>query len=272
MQSTLPLKTTKTEHEHLMTALLRRFGQCSDSVKLGFERGFDSGEMMDRIYENRPSGRYGVGWLGDWLYLNQAGCRGLRGRKELLKFTLRQVLAAQRAQGIEPFILDIASGPGTYLVEALAAETGSVQALCRDLDENGLRRGRVLAERYRLGNIRYEQANAFDEAGLRAVSPRPTIIVSSGFYEILTDGDLIRRSMQIVGRVLESGGTFIFTTQVHHPQLKLIEASLINREGKPWVMVNRPVADVERWAREAGFGSVSTTLEKTGIFGVSIAS
>ncbi|MBI5880456.1 MAG: class I SAM-dependent methyltransferase family protein [Chloroflexi bacterium] len=271
MQNTLPLKTVKPDHEHLMTTLLRKFGQYSDSVRLGFERGFDSGEMMDRIYANHPSGRYGVGWLGDWFYLNQSGCRGLRGRKDLLKFSLRQILTAQRALGIQPFILDIASGPGTYLVEALAAENGGVQALCRDLDENGLRRGRALAGMYRLGNIRYEQANAFDEASLQTVSPRPTIIVSSGFYEILTDGAMIRRSMQIVGRVLDPGGTFIFTTQVNHPQLKLIANSLVNREGKPWVMVNRPVADVEQWAREAGFATVATSLEPSGIFGVSVA-
>src|SRR5512143_1502794 len=109
MQSTLPANTIKHEPGSVMSTLLRKFGQCSDSVRLGFERGFDSGEMMDCIYTNRPSGRYGIGWLADWAYLNQSGCRGLRGRKELLKFTLRNIVAAQRALGIEPFILDIAS-------------------------------------------------------------------------------------------------------------------------------------------------------------------
>ena len=256
----------------VMSSLLQTFGQVSDSVRLGFERGFDSGEMMDRIYANHPSGRYGIGWLVDKVYLNQSGCRGLRGRKDLLKSALRETLAAQRAADIQPFILDIASGPGTYLAEALAEDAShDARALCRDLDENGLRRGRVLAGLYRLSNLTYERADAFDEASLRAVSPRPTIIVSSGFYEILTDGELIRRSMQIIGRVLDPRGTFLFTTQVNHPQLKLIETALVNREGKPWVMVNRPLAQVEQWAREAGFASVSSQLEPAGIFSVSVA-
>ncbi len=44
---------------------MRTVGKTSDSIRLGLERGFDSGEMMDRIYHNRASGRYGIGWLAD---------------------------------------------------------------------------------------------------------------------------------------------------------------------------------------------------------------
>ncbi|HYN87063.1 MAG TPA: class I SAM-dependent methyltransferase family protein [Ardenticatenaceae bacterium] len=254
-----------------MTALLLTVGQTSDSVRLGFERGFDSGEMMDSIYQNRPSGRYGIGTLADWIYLNQIGCRGLRGRKSLLKDTLRQELEDQRRQGQHLVIVDIASGPGTYLVEALAEDgRDDVIAICRDLDQHGLQRGRELAATSGVTNIRYEQGNALDEASLRAIS-RPTIVVSSGFYEILMDDELIRTSMRIVRQILSPGGVFIFTTQVHHPQLELIANVLPNREGKPWIMKNRSIEEVAAWAREAGFAHVETTMEPNGLFGVSAA-
>jgi SAM-dependent methyltransferase len=248
---------------------LRTIGQTSDSIRLGFQRGFDSGEMMDRVYANRPSGRYGFGWLADVIYLNQIGCRGLRGRKALLKSTLRGVIRKQQRAGLQPLIVDIASGPANYLVETLANERGA-RAIARDLDKSGLRRGKELARAYGVTNIRYDHANAFGEASLGRIQPRPTIMVASGFYEILFDDDLIRRSMAIVRRTLAPGGTFIFTTQVNHPQLELIRA-LPNRDGDSWVMKNRSVAAVEAWVKEAGFGQVTTALEPNRVFSVSVA-
>ena len=267
----MSIHTTNSNWQGALGALMRHFGQTSDSIRLGFQRGFDSGEMMDRIYHNQPSGRYGVGQFMDWVYLNQIGCKGLRGRKHLLKAALRQAIDEQRALGKSPVIVDVASGPATYLVEALAEDGGSnVQAICRDLDKNGLHRGRELASRYGLGNVRYEHANALDAASLSAVHPRPTIAVSSGFYEILLDDELIQRSMQLIHDLLPPDGVFIFTTQVNHPQLKLI-AALPNRDGQPWIMKNRSVSLVEGWARVAGFSNVKTALEPHGLFSVSVA-
>ncbi len=259
-------------HYRLMAQALRGIGQSSDSIRLGFERGFDSGEMMDRIYRNRASGRNGLGWLVDWIYLNQIGCKGLRGRKSLLKATLHKAIDEQRRQGLYPVIVDVAAGPATYLVEALAEDGGDdVQAIGRDLDEHGLRRGRELAQFYRLTNVRYERADALDQHSLCAVKPQPTIAIASGFYEILLNDELVRRSMRMIRHALTSDGTFIFTTQVNHPQLKLIAKLLPNREGKPWIMKNRSVAQVEGWARAAGFAHVQTQLEPHGLFSVSVA-
>ena len=251
---------------------MRTIGRSSDSIRLGLERGFDSGEMMDRIYENRASGRYGFGWAADRYYLNQIGCRGLRGRKASLEQVLRETIDRQRRQGVRPVILDVAAGPATYLVETLA-ELGdpAVLVICRDLDEHGLERGRALAHQRHLEQIRYERGDAFDESSLRAIDPRPTIVVASGFYEILNDDAAIQRQMRINRAVLTPGGSFIFTTQVNHPQLELIAAALNNREGKPWIMKNRPVAQVERWALDAGLESVQTVLAPHGLYAVSVA-
>jgi SAM-dependent methyltransferase len=250
---------------------LRTAGQVSDSVRLGFQRGFDSGEMMDRIYQNRASGRWLVGALADRLYLDQAGCRGLRGRKALLKATLRSLLEAQRSQGLAPVIVDVASGPATYLVEVLAEDGGQdVRALARDLDVNGLKRGAALARELRVTNLRYQQANALDEASLAAIQPRPSIVIASGFYEILLEDDWVRTSMRLNRQLLAPGGAFVFTTQVNHPQVELMKA-LPNRDHESWVIKNRSVADVEAWARAAGFNQLSTHFEHSRIFSVTVA-
>ncbi len=250
---------------------LRTAGQASDSVRLGFLRGFDSGEMMDRIYQNQASGRWLGGAIADRLYLDQPGCRGLRGRKVLLKATLRSLWDAQRRTGAAPFMVDVASGPATYLVEALAEDGGKdVRALARDLDASGLKRGAALAQQHGLTNIQYQQANALDEASLMAIQPRPGIVISSGFYEILLDDEMVRTSMQLNRKLLAPGGVFVFTTQVNHPQVDLMRA-LPNRDHESWVLKNRSVADVEAWARAAGFSQLTTTFEESGIFCVTVA-
>jgi len=256
----------------MASLVMHTVGKTSDSIRLGLERGFDSGEMMDRIYENRPSGRYGIGWLADVYYLNQIGCQGLRGRKTYLKRVLSETIQAQEQQGIRPVVLDVAAGPATYLVETLAeSRDANVTAICRDLDENGLRRGRVLAQTNHLENIRYAQGNALDEASLLAVSPQPTIIIASGFYELLNDDSMIKRQMQINRKVLAAGGSFIFTTQVNHPQLELIARTLNNRDGEPWLMKNRPVSQTEKWALQAGFAAVQSVIAHPGLYAITVA-
>lgn len=252
---------------------LRMAGQVSDSVRLGFQRGFDSGEMMDRIYQNQASGRWLVGALADRLYLDQPGCRGLRGRKVLLKATLRSLLEAQRRQGLKPFVVDVASGPATYLVEVLAEDgrlAQDVQALARDLDASGLRRGEALAQAHGLTNLRYQQANALDEASLTAIRPQPSLVIASGFYEILLDDEMIRTSMRLNRKLLAPGGTFVFTTQVNHPQVAMMRA-LPNRDQESWVIKNRSMAEVEAWARAAGFNQLTTTFEESRLFSVTMA-
>ncbi len=252
--------------------MMRTVGKTSDSIRLGITRGFDSGEMMDCIYRNRASGRYGIGWLIDLFYLDQAGCRGLRGRKVELKRVLRETIAAQRAQGIRPVIVDVASGPGNYLVETFAEDGGKdITALCRDRDEHGLTRGRALAQQFGVENIRYARGDALNESELRALTPRPTIMIASGFYELLNDDEMIRRQMRLNRAALAPGGAFIFTTQVNHPQLKLIAKTLNNRDGEPWVMKNRAAAQTEGWARDAGFQQISSVLAPPGLYAVAVA-
>lgn len=251
---------------------LRTLGRWSDGIALGFRRGFDSGEMLDYVYENRARGRFLVGRLFDRLYLDQPGWRAIRERRALLRRCLEQAVAANRRQGHPTHVADLAAGPGRYLLEVLAAYPGDdLSAVCRDLDPGGLEQGRALAARLRVRNVRYELGDALDPACLATLRPVPNLVVVSGLYELLLDDSLVRRSLRDLCHLLPPGGVLLFTTQVAHPQLEAIAHLLVNRHGAPWIMGLRHVDTVEAWARQAGFAEVSTALELLGLFAVTTA-
>jgi SAM-dependent methyltransferase len=262
---------------HALSLVMRTVGRTSTGIDLGYRQGFDSGPMLDYVYRNRPSGRWGIGALADWLYLNTIGWRAIRARKTLLKRVLRAEIAGRARPGAPVVLADVAAGPGRYLLELsqeprpdgtpLAAQ---VQVICRDLDRAGLAQGAAQAAALGLTNLRYEPGDATDAASLAQIRPTPAIVVVSGLYELFTDAAPIQRSLRGIYALLPPGGTLVFTTQVRHPQLELIANVLVNREGRPWVMVCRGLAEVEGWARAAGFTVAQSQEEPLGLFGVTV--
>ncbi|MGN6812168.1 MAG: class I SAM-dependent methyltransferase family protein [Thermomicrobiales bacterium] len=255
-----------------LRAALRLASQVSGGIALGYQHGFDSGPMLDYVYRNQAQGKWLVGRLADRLYLEQIGWRAIRARRDLLERTLRQLIAARRAGGAPTHIADIAAGPGRYLLELVAAcDQSDLSVVCRDLDPEGQRQGQALAAALGLRAVRFERGDATDPADLARLAPTPHIVIASGIYELLTDDVAVQRSMRGVRALLPAAGAFVFTTQVAHPQLDLIANVLPNRHGDPWVMGLRSVARVEAWAREAGFATVRTEVERHGLFAVTLA-
>ncbi|WP_329521278.1 class I SAM-dependent methyltransferase family protein [Spirillospora sp. NBC_01491] len=248
--------------------LLRTAGRTSRGIRIGYRHGFDSGTMLDYVYENRSHGVLGAGRLIDRVYLNAVGWRAIRARAVLLKRTLREE-AARRGHPLK--ILDVAAGPGRYLQEFLAEDTSrhAHRVLCRDLAPAGLRRGAATAAERRLLNIAYERGDAFAPEP-PAFGP-PDVIVVSGLYELLLDDEVIRASMASLRELLAPGGTLVFTTQTRHPQLDFIANVLPNRFGERWVMKCRPAGETEVWAKEAGFTDVASRVEDVGLFAVTTA-
>ncbi|MFN8499265.1 MAG: class I SAM-dependent methyltransferase family protein [Anaerolineae bacterium] len=255
-----------------MRGILRTVGRTSDGIALGLERGFDSGESMAYIYDNHAHGRYGIGTLADWVYLQQVGCRGLRGRKRLLKAALRDAIAANRDAGRPTHVLDVAAGAADYLLETLAEDGGAdLSAECRDTDAAALRRGERRAAELGLTTVRFVQADAFDQAAFQGLTPAPNVAIASGFYEILLFDEAVQSSLALIAKALAPGGTLIFTTQVRHPQLEMIAHVLTDRYGQPWVMKLRSTTLVEAWAKWAGFTNCRTVAEPLGLFTVTTA-
>ncbi len=264
-----------------LSLLMKTVGRTSSGIDMGYRYGFDSGVMLDKVYENRASGKYLVGALIDWFYLRAVGWRAIRARRDVLKRVLvRQIndLATLRdGEGMQLTLLDVASGPGRYLLEMCDAMRTSgrevereINVVCRDLSQNAVQKGDILARSFGLGNFRYETGDAVDFASLATVEPKPNVVVVSGLYELFTDADLIKQSMAGIYQILEPGGRLVFTTQVMHPQLEFIANVLVNRNGEPWIMVCRSTSEVEAFAQEAGFRVLGSEMEPVGLFGITV--
>src|SRR5687767_9205082 len=64
-----------------LSLLMRTAGRASEGIRLGYRHGFDSGPMLDYVYENRARGSFVFGRLVDRVYLDSIGWRAIRARK-----------------------------------------------------------------------------------------------------------------------------------------------------------------------------------------------
>ncbi len=254
-----------------VSRLMRALAPLSEGMRIGYRYGFDSGEMLDYVYENRARGRFGVGRLLDRIYLDAAGWRGIRQRKMHLQDVLRATIEGLRPAHQSLHVVDVAAGPGRYLLEVLAESTDGIQATLRDWDEAGLTQGRTLAQQLGVSNVRYVRGDAFDPDDLARISPPPQIVIVSGLYELFPDNALIRRSLRGIYDLLTPGGRLVYTNQPTHPQLEFIARCLPNRDGKPWVMRLRSQEEMDVLVADAGFQHRTTLVDRWGIFTVSVA-
>jgi SAM-dependent methyltransferase len=251
---------------------MRTLGRLSEGIRLGRRAGFDSGVMLDYVYENRPQGVTALGRLIDRAYLGSVGWRGIRLRRRHLEQALRAAIERLHGEGRPVRLLDIASGPGRYLLETLRAlRTIPMTALLRDYRRENIEAGQRLATALGLSNVTFEEGDAFDRIGLAKLQPRPTVAVVSGLYELFPDNAPVRESLRGLADVMEAGGYLIYTNQPYHPQLEFIARVLTNREGRPWVMRRRSQAEMDELVRASGFAKLDMEIDPWGIFTVSTA-
>ncbi|MEZ4236394.1 MAG: bifunctional alpha/beta hydrolase/class I SAM-dependent methyltransferase [Myxococcota bacterium] len=253
---------------------IRLGAKLSDGLAVGVRTGFDSGSMLDYVYCNRAEGTGPLGRLIDRLHLDAVGWRGIRRRKVHLEELIGEALRRLQAQGLPKHVVDIAAGHGRYVVEALqAAPVPPDTVLLRDYDPLNVAAGaRLLADARLDGVGRFVQADAFDEEGLAALAPAPTLAVVSGLYELFSDNALVARSLAGLGRAVPPGGWLVYTGQPWHPQLELIARALTShRGGQAWVMRRRTQAELDQLVAAAGFDKVEQRIDEHGIFTVSLA-
>jgi hypothetical protein len=253
-------------------AFLKTAGRLSHGVALGWRTGFDSGQSLDHVYGDRARGRTPLGRLIDRIYLDTPGWRGIRARKRDLESLLERAIHDRHSAGQPVRLLDIASGPGRYVLETIARVSPiPVAAVLRDRDEGGLAAGRRLAETLGVRDVTYEAGDAFDPHSLLGVRPRPNVAIASGLYELFDDNAPIQRSLAGLHAALDEDGLLIYTNQPWHPQLAFIANVLVNRDGRPWIMRCRSQAEMDALVREAGFSKIATETDEDGIFTVSLA-
>lgn len=275
---------TRTEYDLLrtpnnlywnFTRAMTRFGAAlSKGIGIGCKSGFDSGVMLDYVYENKSQGLPLLGTFIDRCYLDSIGWRGIRIRRTNMEKTLRASIDAQRNAGRPVHILDIATGAGRYVLETMHTASLSgppITATLRDYKQENLDAAQQHIKRLNLQNVTIERADAFDQQALAQITPRPTIGIVSGLYELFPDNEPLRRSLAGLAAAIDEGGHLIYTCQPWHPQLEFIARALTNREGKPWIMRRRTQAEMDALVRAAGFEKIGQEIDPWGIFTVSVA-
>ncbi len=179
-----------------------------------------------------------------------------------------------RSQGRPIRILDIAAGPGRYVLDTIVRqrERGvDVSATLCDRDFGGLTAGRKLADTMGVKSVVYRQSDAFSAEAIAAIEPKPTIAIVSGLYELFPSNEPVRESLRGLAAAVEPGGLLLYTDQPWHPQQEMIARVLPNRDGEPWVMRCRSQAEMDQLVAEAGFEKVRMLIDDDGIFSVSMA-
>lgn len=270
----LPALSLRAGYWAMTRFWMRLGGYLSDGVRLGHETGFDSGSTLDYVYRNRPSGKLVVGKLIDRAYLDSIGWRGIRQRKLHVEELLREAMGRLASAGVPIHIVDIAAGHGRYVLESLARQTIRPQSiLLRDYSDINVRDGSALIhEKGLTGIARFEKGDAFDRDSLAAITPRPTLGIVSGLYELFSDNTLVRGSLEGLSRAIPRGGYLVYTGQPWHPQLELIARALTShRQGKLWVMRRRTQLEMDQLVEAAGFRKLMQRIDEWGIFTVSLA-
>ncbi|RZI97523.1 MAG: alpha/beta fold hydrolase [Variovorax sp.] len=253
---------------------LRFGGTLSRGVKLGHDTGFDSGSTLDYVYRNAPEGKGPLGRSIDRTYLESIGWRGIRQRKIHVEELLREAMELLAEQHRDVRLMDIAAGHGRYVLDAVAASPVKASSiLLRDYSDINVRDGsKLIAEKDLQDVAQFVKADAFDRISLATVTPRPTLAVVSGLYELFPDNEMVRRSLAGVGDAVEDGGYLVYTGQPWHPQLEMIARALTShRQGEAWVMRRRTQAEMDQLVEEAGFRKIDQRVDEWGIFTVSLA-
>ena len=245
---------------------LRTVGMLSEGMRIGFTHGFDSGMIMNYVYQNTPSGRFYIGKVLDRIFLNQVTCKAFRAIKEIQKNVIKNYL--QERNGNPTFIVDLASGKADYIYDALREINSNVEVLLRDIDETVLKESRTMAERLNLLNkVSYEQGNALEIESLKRIKQKPNLVIEVGLYGIIHDDELLRRHFFELKDILNPEA-ILFNVQTYNPQIELIARVLKNRDGQRCVWHLRPVELVIGWAEKAGFIEPQVTMDLYGIYAV----
>src|SRR3989442_985984 len=171
---------------------LKAAGRLSNGVDLGWRNGFDSGLSLDYVYKNQPHGTTSVGRLIDKSYLNRIGWRGIRQRRTHLEKSLKNAIERTHRNGRPVRILDIAAGPGRYVLETLRMCLEiPVSAILRDYKQENIDAARALAQEFGLDNVKVQRGDAFDRGSLASIEPRATIGIVSGLYELFSSNDAV---------------------------------------------------------------------------------
>ena len=266
LREPLPPYSAKNLYYRILAAFLRTLGRLSCGIDTGFTYGFDSGIIMNYIYDNKARGRLGVGQVLDRMFLDQVTCRAFRSIKQIQIDMIDQYL---RKRGEKPtFIVDLASGKADYIYEILKSSDRKLEILLCDIAESSLRESMKIADELGSGDkVSFRRGDALDAENLRSIETRPDLLIEVGLYGIIHDDALLRAHLLDVGKILRPEA-ILFNVQTQNPQIELIARALQNQHGERCVWHLRPAEKIIGWAEEAGFRDPEIVMDPYNIYAV----
>ena len=274
LSTPLPQGSLRDRYWKLAKANLKFGSKFSTGLKIGEDTGYDSGSTLDFVYRNQPESKGFIGKLMDKQYLAAIGWRGIRVRKIHIEELLKKQARKLTEQGRDVRMLDIASGHGRYILDAVAGfEKRPASVLLRDYSDINVAAGQKLIEERKLSDIaQFVHGDAFNTESLATITPKVNLAVVSGLYELFNDNDLLRRSLKGLEQAVEPGGYLVYTCQIWHPQQEFIARALTShRQGDAWVMRMRSQAEMDALVEQAGFRKIDQRIDEFGIFTVAVA-
>jgi len=256
-----------------MKSSMFSIGRLSNGIDVGVRTGFDSGAMLDYVYEDKARGKFGIGKIMDRNYLDSPGWKGIRMRGEHIMHMLSKAIDLLREDKKTIKVAEIATGQGRYILDGLSkAGAKDVDILLRDFDENNVK---AVADRQAnegFNKAKALQGDAFDESSMNEIPKLRTVGVVSGLYELFPDNEMVSKSLGLFANKIQKGGYLVYTGQPYHPQLEFIARVLTShRGGDDWVMRRRTQAELDELVSEAGFEKIDMLIDEWGIFTVSLA-
>ena len=237
--------------------MLTTVGRLSQGIRLGWRTGFDSGVMLEYIYENKPRGATALGTFIDQRFIAHPVWDGVRSRRKLLIAQLKEALEFYD----HPVIFDLAAGVGSYL---FALPQNKATIIAGDYEMESVLKGQAKAAQLGRTDIVFKKSNAFNEMEL--ASHQADILVSSGFFDILVQEHEIHQVLQNGSAIATPGTRWVFTIQEHHPDLRLLKETMIDLHKQSWELTPRPAEQLVAWAE--AYGWELQKLERNSYFAV----
>jgi hypothetical protein len=225
----------------------------------------DSGINFDYIYRNAAIGYTWFGKIVDRFLLNLPAAKATVNRKKEIVNILKREIDKNISLGKKTRIVDLASGPARYIIEAIdGVNKQHVETLCLELDRRSIEFGkRISLDK----PILYKKANILKIAGrYKAVSEKvkwtPNLIMVSGFIEYQQDDSLVLDLLKNVYQYLDDKGFFLLVTQMASPNAKLTEKLGTTKNGKGWVLHYRGPDLLSKLMTAGGFKNVKVIPDR----------
>jgi len=220
-------------------SLLRRVIETSKLGRNCIEGFAETGYNFDHMYTANPQGEGSFGRFVDKVLLNLPAAKATRGRKETIKGLVKEVLSER--QGMPITIVDLASGPSRYLLEAVeeADINGDYHLSLVDRDSRSLQLAEQLAKEKNICcSLEFLQGDATDTRLLGRLKT-PDLIIASGLYVYIPDDKQVEQSLRDISQIAAIDGRLIVDNQISNPSEKLMERLGKTTSGEAWKLAYR---------------------------------